>query len=680
VPAPSNAQPQDDRPPDALLERTDLQAIVDAQVRRDGAALLERLDASDPAVRARAAFALASVQDTAAVPALLRLLRDSVPEVRADAAFALGQMPSGVPAEPLLRLLGRERDAVVQRRLIEALGKTGDPASLRSLVRFGLPDARDPDLALAMARYGMRDAIDEADPPGDAAHELMLDWLVEHLTADRGDTRRTAAYVFTRLAPVVWEARTDTLRAVLDSYDRSDPAARHLIRALGALDDRAGGSDAPRLQRWLREAPDWRTRVNAARALSSVPNALRTRQALQGALDDSVGHVAIAAAQSLTGADWSPADVDGMAAWIEAHPDRWRVIAPLLRGLARNASASGAEIRVLAQVDRWEAAGRPVPYAAMLSALAPLDTSAARHRLVDAAGASDPRVAASALSALAERWKRERPTSADAYFSLFAAGVSRGDIATINAAAPALTDSLFRSRGAADTLAVTFDRLTSPDDLEGMTAVLRALGQTSGSAASATLRGALGHPHPAIRTAAAEGLTALADTSVSAPPTPAPEAPPIDWDMLSALGPAPQFELQTEKGAIIVELDATQAPQTVETICGFANDGRYDGVPFHRVVANFVIQGGDFARQDGWGGPGFFIRSEFTRIPYTRGVLGMASAGKDTEGSQFFLTHSPQPHLDGRYTAVGRVTRGLEVMDRILANDVVSAASCRSSR
>ena len=71
VPAPSNAQPQDDRPPDALLERTDLQAIVDAQVRRDGAALLERLDASDPAVRARAAFALASVQDTAAVPALL---------------------------------------------------------------------------------------------------------------------------------------------------------------------------------------------------------------------------------------------------------------------------------------------------------------------------------------------------------------------------------------------------------------------------------------------------------------------------------------------------------------------------------------------------------------------------------------------------------------------------------
>jgi peptidylprolyl isomerase len=112
----------------------------------------------------------------------------------------------------------------------------------------------------------------------------------------------------------------------------------------------------------------------------------------------------------------------------------------------------------------------------------------------------------------------------------------------------------------------------------------------------------------------------------------------------------------------------------VATISQFARDGRYDGVPFHRVVPNFVVQGGDFERGDGWGGPGFAIRSEFTRIPYGRGTIGMASAGKDTEGSQFFLTHSMQPHLDGRYTAFGAVVEGMDVVDRLLPNDTLRSA------
>jgi len=125
----------------------------------------------------------------------------------------------------------------------------------------------------------------------------------------------------------------------------------------------------------------------------------------------------------------------------------------------------------------------------------------------------------------------------------------------------------------------------------------------------------------------------------------------------------------------VLELDASQAPQTVQTITRFAREGRYDGVPFHRVIANFVIQGGDFARGDGYGGPDFFLRSELTRIPYRTGTLGMASAGKDTEGSQFFITHSMQPHLDGGYTAFGRVVEGQDVVDRILANDRVLSAT-----
>jgi peptidylprolyl isomerase len=149
----------------------------------------------------------------------------------------------------------------------------------------------------------------------------------------------------------------------------------------------------------------------------------------------------------------------------------------------------------------------------------------------------------------------------------------------------------------------------------------------------------------------------------------------VDWTFLRAMGARPRLALDTERGRIVVELDAEEAPLTVQTVLQLAQEGRYDGVPFHRVVPDFVIQGGDFERGDGYGGPGFAIRSEFTRIPFARGTIGMASAGKDTEGSQFFLTHSAQPHLDGRYTAFGRVVQGMEVVDAILEGERVRRAS-----
>jgi len=92
---------------------------------------------------------------------------------------------------------------------------------------------------------------------------------------------------------------------------------------------------------------------------------------------------------------------------------------------------------------------------------------------------------------------------------------------------------------------------------------------------------------------------------------------------------------------------------------------------FHRVVSNFVIQGGD-PHGDGWGTPGFAIRSEFSTLKYDEnGIVGMASAGKDTEGSQFFITHSPTPHLDGRYTIFGKVVNGIDVVNSILVGDEV---------
>ncbi len=650
------AQPMPERPSDDLLTHPALQAVVEAQVDRNGVLLREKLGADDADVRARAALALASVRDTSAIPGLLDLLSDSVPLVRTDAAFALGQMPSGVPGAPLLETLSFERDPSVQRRLIEALGTTGDAQSLRGLIRLRPPPARHADLALTIARYGMRGVTDST----------ATTWLLNHLRADDPWTRRNAAYALGRVEALA-EGRADTLRAVLNDVSPDDPAAMHLLRALGTAGD---STDASRLGNWLRTAPDWRTRVEAARALSALSSPDASQSILVGTLNDGHPLVARTVAETLAGLEWSPDRRAAVGAWLDAHPDRWRVAAPLLRGLARN----GRPERALNTIARWRTERSPTAYAAALSALAPIDAPRADSLLADALRSDDVRVAAAGVQALTARWERIRPTSAEATFEQLSAAVRRGDPALLYHGAPALADSAFAPRGAADTLAATYRTLATPDDLEGMTAVLGALGTLGGSTARTILRDALDHPHHAVRRAAAQGLSNMTDTTVTAPATPRPETPSIDWTYLQELGPHPRLLLETNQGPVTIELDAEQAPQTVQAITRFAREGRYDGVPFHRVVPNFVAQGGDFARRDGFGGPGFFLRTEATRIGHRRGTIGMASAGKDTEGSQFFIPHSMQPHLDGGYTAFGRVTDGMDVVDRLRAFDRIEDA------
>lgn len=133
----------------------------------------------------------------------------------------------------------------------------------------------------------------------------------------------------------------------------------------------------------------------------------------------------------------------------------------------------------------------------------------------------------------------------------------------------------------------------------------------------------------------------------------------------------PVVTMVTSKGKMQCELFPKVAPLTVLNFLSLAGSGFYDGLTFHRVVPNFVIQGGD-PRGDGSGGPDYYIRCEYSSEPFARGTLGMATSGKDTGGSQFFVTLSPQPHLNARYTAFGRVTSGMEVADQISKGDIVT--------
>jgi peptidylprolyl isomerase len=643
-----------------------LQEVVDLQVERNGEALQALLGSEDPAIRARAAFALASVQDPGAGRSLAGLLRDADPGVRRDAAFALGQLSDPLFGPVIAGALRDERVFEVRARLIEALGKVGDEGVLEALLELELPVEEEGARNLAVSRLGIRGVT---LPTG-------IQHLAGALNPPSGEARTNAAYYFGRYpSSGPWAARAGQLRAALDSLPPSDPLALHLLSGLALVGD---PQDTPRFRWWMTSSPDWRIRVNAANALAGRSTELAVRQDLMEALNDPSTHVGLSAAEAIFQIrQMGPGDADRLKAWLQDNPEDWRRAGPVLAVLGR----MGETELLLDWLGSWEQ-DEVIPRTRALGAIAFAPGEEATRTLLEAARSEESRIRGTALGGLARRWPVDRanPARATQYYEAFAAGLQSGDPAAVFVAAAPLSDSIFLGMGSLDLLLEEYEASSVPEDLEGMQAILGALGLAGGPEAEGLLREALEAPHPSLRATAAEVLSALTGEEMPLSSEPPETDRPMDWKALAELGPRPRLILETDKGMVTAVLDAESAPQTVQTIAGLARDGLFDGTPFHRVVPNFVAQGGDIARADGFGGPGFTIRSEFTEISFRRGVLGMASAGKDTEGSQFFITHSMQPHLEGGYTAFGWVVEGMDVVDRIYEEDRIVTARVEPDR
>jgi cyclophilin family peptidyl-prolyl cis-trans isomerase len=205
-------------------------------------------------------------------------------------------------------------------------------------------------------------------------------------------------------------------------------------------------------------------------------------------------------------------------------------------------------------------------------------------------------------------------------------------------------------------------------------ASLGALAAYGAADAVPVLNAALADKDWAVRVRAAallKGLDPASDADVRMRPAPTSHAaefyaaPGIVTPPVST-----QIYFEVDRGLIQIELAVLDAPLTVESFITLARRKFFDGLPFHRVVPDFVVQGGD-PRGDGEGGPGCTIRDELNERPYLRGTVGMALDWADTGGSQFFITHAPQPQLDDRYTVFGRVIEGMEIVDQIQPWDVI---------
>ena len=602
-------------PARADVAPADLRAIAIAEDRRawnDGV-LRGYLTHEDAATRARAALAVGRLQDTTTVDALLPLLGDPEPIVRREASFALGQIAHRSARAALEEKLG-DPDQEVVYLAVEALGKIGDKASTARIVEF----LRSPNAAL---RAGSAVAL----------------WRLADSTA---------------------------IERLMERQDDPDPAVRW--RILYALEKIQAPDQIVLVAALHQDDDEPRVRAHAARTLGRQKSERATSYVLQ-MLDDPVPAVAVQALRALQfGADSTCAYCAPAMARKLAHGD------PYVRLTAAQALASSA---LMAGAD---SAGRQAVFDSLRAHLADEDgatRAAAATALLAHLGEAamddvapllgDPNyyVRAALVSAVGalpgeqyewvmlERLGRQVPLleRMNAVLALGARG-SR-DVAPM--LRPELYDrNLLYVAAVAGAIEQLGDTLAVPS----LTRVYEMRAGDADADARVALRDAL-------RTLAGR---AWADSLEAAhAKTPDPEGYPADHGTPPA---AARAVLRTWKGDIEWRFRADLAPQTVANFANLARRGYFDGMLVHRVVPDFVIQDGD-PTATGWGGPGYSIRCEYNRLRYERGMVGMALSGKDTGGSQWFITHAPQPHLDGRYTIFAEVTRGMDVVDRIVQGD-----------
>jgi cyclophilin family peptidyl-prolyl cis-trans isomerase/HEAT repeat protein len=338
---------------------------------------------------------------------------------------------------------------------------------------------------------------------------------------------------------------------------------------------------------------------------------------------------------------------------------------PAIRGLAMRSLARVDPDTFLTTLSGLDPDRDPTVRAAQAAALGSLPDQRGVAGLTGLLGEKDHRVIPAILSALVAA----RAPDAEA---ILIERVKADDFALRAAAAGALLQ--LKSAKAVPVLVDAYRAAAGDSTYVARGAILNALAELNPAAAQPLLEEALRDRDWAIRQrAAAVFRQRPGGESVESTIRPAPAGRQVSESELESLI-NPQFSphafIETDRGTIELELTILDAPLTVANFMALARRGFFDGVAIHRVVPDFVVQDGD-PRGDGEGGPGYTIRDEINMRPYLRGTLGMALDWEDTGGSQFFITHSPQPHLDGRYTVFGHVVTGMDVVDRLIQGDVI---------
>lgn len=598
---------------------------------------VERLREGDAGVREALAFTLGRIGDARGLPTLQQLVADPAAEVRRAAALSLGLLGVEQGRGPLMRAV-RDPDRETGRLAVEGLARLDTPLPDVLEAMTGLaPEEIWPRLLPALFRFRPPAVLPVAEEALSLADPALHRWVVyglarnaipegaPHLRDQLGDPDPwVRGWAARALGAVGRGSDLALLRPLLD-----DPATGPVVQALRAgrhliAEGEAAPPDAWR-GRLLELLDDERTGVRIA-AYEVAGGWL---------LDESLGDVLARTAARREGreselallalAEAGEARADGLTRRFAASPDR------VERMRAAEAAAlidDGETLETLARDDE------PAVRVAALGPLIERDP----ERWIDAALADgDPGVRAVGLDALADDPRRgPRPiltamgTGVSPMFEL-----SRAGIRALAARAEAVEEERDAIALALATLAEAGEYLVRRE----AAAALERMGVEAPPVGEVEAGGDIDTYADRVRRARVERFVRLA----------------------------------TDRGDIDLALACPQAPRTCLNFLQLANQGFYDGLTFHRVIPDFVVQAGD-PRGDGNGGPGYAIRDEPNLLRYERGVVGMALSGPDTGGSQFFITLSPQPHLDAAYTAFGRVVAGEDALDDIEQGDAIRFA------
>ncbi|HEV2761460.1 MAG TPA: peptidylprolyl isomerase [Pyrinomonadaceae bacterium] len=680
--------------------------IVRAEDERrwDAADLGALLSDESAAVRRRAALAAGRIGDEAAVAPLASLLNaDQNEAVRASAAFALGETESASAADALLQALRLSKSAEVRARAVEALGKIAaalpeaQAARKRELGEAILSTLRIEQKAAKPSRgvvlMGLTAALRAR--PADAG-KAVATFLSSTDARVRADAANTLARLRSRDA-------NEQLRQLL-SNDTDAVVRANVARALGAAED-TGAGDLLALRATTDVDP--RVRVSAVRSLASLKDARHAPPLV------ARGDALLAAyKEAKAKGNPNPSEINEL---LEVFTTLGRLLAgtndertvTLLRGARSAVETGAAEIEVAFARVAPALYLREQPFA-NLARSGRLDApvlsrwqrvSALAQGLGEFATFSSANIGNSAVSLQADAQMLLRamldaagvPPLAQPDLMRAVAAFKPPDLADlvrlrlgaspdviVRATAAELLGELTPDPQNASVLAAALPRALGEESNDAALAILDALGKHRTTEAFTAVESALTVSDPLVRRRAAALLTEMSGGARKPAATPAASAPatrnkPEDYRRaLARAGRAVRAHVSTDKGQFTIELLPDSAPLTVDNFVQLANRKYFDNVTFHRVVPNFVVQGGD-PRGDGNGGPGYQIRCEINTVPYARGAVGMALSGKDTGGSQWFVTHSPQPHLDGGYTVFGRVVEGMEVVDQLARGDRIRA-------
>lgn len=623
-----------------------LQRIYTLQDERKTNELLPYLKDKDEKYREAAAIAFASVQDPEAIDALLKLLSDKSENVRMAAAYSLGQTKDSTAVKDIQNAYKKETSFNVKGALLEAMGKCGTVRTLSFIVEQSYyPENTVMNNGIARALFHLANKR-IISPAGTAkAIELI--------------GKPYASIVRQNASAYLARARGIDLNPHIKNIERSlsDTEATvrmNLARSLARLNSSA----AIELAAMLMSDADYRVQVNALMALRSFEPEVVRGLYMRTIQNSGNPHVTLTAAEGLLRAGGS-ADAGSYYKYAVSAKD-YRTRAVLYAAVLKFADPAGKDTVSKKMMKLYNSTADIYERGMLLTALS---EHAANHQFIaDQAFSSDAAVirtyGTEALVAIRKQpgFGKQDTSLFSKFNKHFRKALMSGDVAMIAITSGALQDTSLAAPPAwkkgqpkvnfrdIKFMEEALARLTLPRDIETYIELQNLINYYKGEKPKESPKAAFNHP--------------------------------IDWKLVSSLPAQPTAHVSTTKGDFVMQLFTNDATGSVANFVELVNSGYYNGKIFHRVVPNFVVQTG-CPRGDGWGNTDHTIRSEFAPLSFDTGYLGMASAGKDTEGPQWFITHSPTPHLDGNYTIFGKVTEGMKVIHELTVGDKIIAIAIK---